>query len=87
METKRQLDVLDKHLKDNTYMGGNGESDYNIADMIIWSWYGQLVLGKLYGADEFLQVNEYEHVKRWAEAIAERPAVKRAVSLNLKSIG
>ncbi|MDN6276467.1 glutathione-dependent disulfide-bond oxidoreductase [Psychrobacter sp.] len=87
METKRQLDVLDKHLKDNTYMGGNDESGYNIADMIIWSWYGQLVLGKLYDAAEFLQVDEYEHVRRWARTIEKRPAVERAVSLNLKSIG
>lgn len=86
METKRQLDVLDTHLKDNKYMGGNDETDYNIADMIIWSWYGQLVLGKLYEAAEFLQVDDYTHVKRWAESIAARPAVKRAVDLVLKPI-
>ena len=86
METKRQLDVLDTHLKDSTYMCGNNEADYNIADMIIWAWYGQLVLGKLYDAAEFLQVDEYKHVKRWAQAIAERPAVKRAVDLSLKPI-
>ncbi|MGP5011526.1 glutathione-dependent disulfide-bond oxidoreductase [Psychrobacter glacincola] len=86
METKRQLDVLDTHLKDSTYMCGNNEADYNIADMIIWAWYGQLVLGKLYDAAEFLQVNDYKHVKRWAQAIAERPAVKRAVDLSLKPI-
>ena len=86
METKRQLDVLDTHLKDSTYMCGDNEAEYNIADMIIWAWYGQLVLGKLYDAAEFLQVDDYKHVKRWAQAIAERPAVKRAVDLSLKPI-
>lgn len=86
METKRQLDVLDTHLKDSTYMCGDNEADYNIADIIIWAWYGQLVLGKLYDAAEFLQVDDYKHVKRWAQAIAERPAVKRAVDLSLKPI-
>ncbi|WP_201540753.1 glutathione-dependent disulfide-bond oxidoreductase [Psychrobacter sp. 1044] len=86
METKRQIDVLDTHLKDSTYMCGDNDADYNIADMIIWAWYGQLVLGKLYDAAEFLQVDEYKHVKRWAQAIAERPAVKRAVDLSLKPI-
>ena len=86
METKRQLDVLDTHLKDHEYMCGNAESDYNIADMIIWAWYGQLVLGKLYDAAEFLQVEEYKHLKRWAQKIAERPAVRRAVDLVLKTI-
>ncbi|MDX2374331.1 glutathione-dependent disulfide-bond oxidoreductase [Psychrobacter sp. PP-21] len=86
METKRQLDVLDTHLKDNLYLCGNDESDYNIADMIVWAWYGQLVLGKLYDAAEFLQVQDYKHVQRWAHAIAERPAVKRAIALELKPI-
>jgi len=86
METKRQLDVLDTHLKDNQYLCGNDESDYNIADMIVWAWYGQLVLGKLYDAAEFLQVQDYKHVQRWAHAIAERPAVKRAIALKLKPI-
>lgn len=86
METKRQLDVLDTHLKDSTYMCGNNEADYNIADMIIWAWYGQLVLGKLYDAAEFLQVDDYKHVKRWAQKIAARPAVKRAMDLSLKPI-
>lgn len=86
MEVKRQLDVLDRHLKDNEYMGGNDESDYNIADMIIWAWYGQLVLGKLYEAAEFLQVDDYPHLQRWARKIAERPAVKRAVDLVLEPI-
>lgn len=86
MESKRQLDVLDRHLKDNTYMCGSNEDDYNIADMIIWAWYGQLVLGKLYDAAEFLQVDDYKHVQRWAQKIADRPAVKRAVDLALKPI-
>lgn len=86
MEAKRQLDVLDKHLKNHEYLCGNDESDYNIADMVIWAWYGQLVLGTLYDAAEFLQVNDYQHVKRWAQKIAERPAVKRAVDLPLKPI-
>lgn len=86
MEVKRQLDVLDTHLKDNEYMCGNNEEDYNIADIIIWAWYGQLVLGKLYDAAEFLQVDDYQNVKRWAQKIAERPAVKRAVDLALKPI-
>ncbi|WAI87751.1 Disulfide-bond oxidoreductase YghU [Psychrobacter sp. SC65A.3] len=86
MEVKRQLDVLDRHLKDHTYMGGDEESDYNIADMIIWAWYGQLALGKLYEAAEFLQVDDYQHLQRWAKKIAERPAVKRAVDLVLEPI-
>ncbi|MDE4454019.1 MULTISPECIES: glutathione-dependent disulfide-bond oxidoreductase [unclassified Psychrobacter] len=86
MEVKRQLDVLDRHLKDNEYLCGNNESDYNIADIIIWAWYGQLVLGKLYDAAEFLQVDDYKNVQRWAEKIAERPAVKRAVDLVLEPI-
>lgn len=86
METKRQLDVLDTHLKDSEYLCGNDEADYNIADMIVWAWYGQLVLGKLYDAAEFLQVQDYKHIQRWAKKIAERPAVKRAVDLELKPI-
>ena len=86
METKRQLDVLDTHLKDSEYLCGNDEADYSIADMIIWAWYGQLVLGKLYDAAEFLQVQDYKHIQRWAKKIAERPAVKRAVELELKPI-
>ncbi|ALF58917.1 glutathione-dependent disulfide-bond oxidoreductase [Psychrobacter urativorans] len=86
METKRQLDVLNQHLKNNKYMCGNNDSDYNIADIIIWAWYGQLVLGKLYDAAEFLQVDSYPHVQRWAQDIAKRPAVKRGVDLSLKPI-
>ncbi|MBE0407014.1 glutathione-dependent disulfide-bond oxidoreductase [Psychrobacter sp. AOP22-C1-22] len=86
MEAKRQLDVLDNHLKDNKYMCGNASEDYNIADMIVWAWYGQLVLGKLYDAAEFLQVDDYKNVQRWAKTIAERPAIKRAMDLTLKPI-
>lgn len=79
METKRQLDVLDKHLVDSRHIAGD---EYTIADIAIWPWYGQLVLGKLYDAADFLQVHEYLNVVRWAEAIAERPAVKRGRLVN-----
>ena len=79
METKRQLDVLDKRLADNRHIAGG---EYTIADIAIWPWYGQLVLGKLYDAAEFLQVHEYRNVVRWAEEIAERPAVKRGRLVN-----
>jgi GST-like protein len=79
METKRQLDVLDRHLAEHTFMSGR---DYSIADIAIWPWYGNLVRGDLYGAGEFLQVQEYVHVSRWANAIADRPAVKRGRMVN-----
>jgi len=79
METKRQLDVLERHLADNAYMAGD---TYSIADMAIWPWYGGLAKGVLYGAAEFLSVHEYKHVNRWADAIAERPAVKRGRMVN-----
>ncbi|MBB6136116.1 GST-like protein [Massilia aurea] len=79
METKRQLDVLDRHLADNRYMAGD---DYTIADMAIWPWYGGMVLGQLYEAATFLSVHEYKHVKRWADAIAARPAVVRGRKVN-----
>jgi GST-like protein len=79
METKRQLDVLDRHLADNRYMAGD---EYTIADMAIWPWYGGMVLGQLYDAAEFLSVHEYKHVKRWADAIAARPAVVRGRKVN-----
>ncbi|MBM1555027.1 glutathione-dependent disulfide-bond oxidoreductase [Sulfitobacter mediterraneus] len=78
METKRQLDVMDRHLADNDYFGG----EYSIADMAIWSWYGQLVLGRLYNAAEFLDVTSYKNVLRWAEAIDARPAVTRGRMVN-----
>ncbi len=86
METKRQLDVLDRHLKNSEYMCGDGDAAYNIADMVIWAWYGQLALGELYDAAEFLQVDDYPHLQRWAQQIADRPAVKRAVALELTPI-
>jgi GSH-dependent disulfide-bond oxidoreductase len=79
MEIKRQLDVLDRHLADNEYMVG---AEYTIADIAIWPWYGALAKGLLYSAGEFLQVQDYKHVQRWTNAIAERPAVKRGRMVN-----
>ncbi len=79
MEVKRQLSVLDQRLADNAYMAGD---EYSIADMAIWPWYGGLVLGKLYNAAEFLDVKSYTNVVRWANEIAERPAVKRGIMVN-----
>lgn len=79
METKRQLDVLDKQLADNEYVAG---SEYTIADMAIWPWYGGLAKGWLYEAAEFLAVQDYKHVQRWANAIGERPAVRRGRMVN-----
>ena len=79
MEAKRQLDVLDRRLAESAYLGGE---DYTIADIAAWPWYGQLALGKVYDAAEFLSVHEYLHVQRWAAAIAERPAVKRGRMVN-----
>ncbi len=79
MEVKRQLDVLDQHLAENQYMTGD---DYTIADMAIWSWYGQLALGRLYSAGEFLDVASYKNVLRWAQEIDARPAVQRGRMVN-----
>lgn len=79
MEVKRQLDVLDRHLADNEYFAG---SEYSIADMAIWPWYGALVKGFVYDAAEFLQVHEYKNVIRWTDQLAERPAVKRGRMVN-----
>jgi GSH-dependent disulfide-bond oxidoreductase len=79
MEAKRQLDVLDRRLADNAYLAG---SDYTIADIAVWPWYGGLVKGWLYEAAEFLQVQEYKNVQRWAEAIFKRPAVQRGRMVN-----
>jgi GST-like protein len=79
MEVKRQLDVLDRHLAEHAYLAGD---DYTIADMAAWPWYGALAQGKLYGAGEFLQVEEYEHVQRWTRTIAARPAVIRGRMVN-----
>lgn len=83
METKRQLDVLDQQLATHPFIGGD---DYTIADMAIWAWYGQLALGKLYNAAEFLQVDSYSNLQRWATIINNRPAVQRAVTLDLQPI-
>ncbi len=79
METKRQLDVLDRHLADCVYMSGD---EYSIADIAIWPWYGALVLGRLYDAAEFLDVDSYAHVVRWARLIEQRPAVQRGRMVN-----
>ncbi|WP_274884214.1 MULTISPECIES: glutathione-dependent disulfide-bond oxidoreductase [Vibrio] len=79
MEAKRQLDVLDKQLAKNTYVAGE---EYTIADMAIWPWYGNLVLGKLYDAAEFLEVHTYENVVRWAKQIESREAVQRGIVVN-----
>jgi GSH-dependent disulfide-bond oxidoreductase len=79
MEIKRQLDVLDQHLAQNEYLAGK---DYSIADIATWPWYGALAKGLLYESGEFLQVQEYKHVQRWAELIAQRPAVKRGRLVN-----
>lgn len=79
METKRQLDVLDRQLAVHEFVAG---SEYSIADMAIWPWYGVLVLGRLYNAAEFLDVQSYQHVQRWANAIEQRPAVQRGYKVN-----
>ncbi len=79
MEAKRQLDVLDRHLADRDWMAGD---TYTIADMAIWAWYGQLMLGRLYNAAEFLDVASYTNVLRWAETIDARPAVLRGRMVN-----
>ncbi|NYT45595.1 glutathione-dependent disulfide-bond oxidoreductase [Alcaligenaceae bacterium] len=79
METKRQLDVLDKRLADNEYLAGN---EYTIADIAIWPWYGGLVKGWLYEAGEFLSVQDYKHVQRWADVVGARPAVRRGRIVN-----
>lgn len=79
MEAKRQLDVLDQHLAENRFLAGD---EYSIADMAAWPWYGRLVIGTTYDAQTFLAVHEYAHVKRWAEEIAARPAVRRGGLVN-----
>ncbi|MEM8730872.1 MAG: glutathione-dependent disulfide-bond oxidoreductase [Pseudomonadota bacterium] len=79
METKRQLDVLNRELAEKEFIVSN---EYSIADMAIWSWYGQLVLGRLYSSAEFLDVESYTHVVRWAQEIDARPAVERGRMVN-----
>ena len=79
METKRQLDVLDRLLAERRFVAGD---EYTIADMAIWPWYGALVLGELYGAGEFLAVHQYQQVRRWADEVLARPAVQRGRRVN-----
>jgi len=79
METKRQLDVLDRRLGESPYLAG---SEYTIADIAVWPWYGGLAKGLLYGAGEFLSVQDYKNVQRWADVIGERPAVRRGRIVN-----
>jgi len=79
METKRQLDVLNRRLAEVPYVCGD---EYTVADMAIWPWYGATAKGQTYGAGEFLQVHEYTHVIAWADRIAQRPAVRRGRIVN-----
>jgi GST-like protein len=79
MEVKRQLDVLDCRLAESEYIAGG---IYTIADMAIFPWYGWLAKGWLYGAAEFLSVQDYKNVQRWADALLERPALKRGRMVN-----
>lgn len=84
METKRQLDLLDRHLADKSFINGD---EYTIADMAIWPWYGRLVQGGLYNeAATFLNAGKYTNLKAWADRIGERPAVKRAMNAEYKDI-
>ncbi len=79
METKRQMDVLNRRLAQQRYVAGD---DYTVADMAIWPWYGAMARGEMYEAGEFLQVHEYSHVLRWAQELFERPAVRRGRMVN-----
>jgi GST-like protein len=79
MEVKRQLDVLDRHLKDNEFMAGD---EYSIADMAIWPWYGAMAKGILYEAGEFLSVHEYTNLIRWTDQLAQRKGVQRGRMVN-----
>ncbi|RWX11961.1 glutathione-dependent disulfide-bond oxidoreductase [Rhizobium hidalgonense] len=79
MEVKRQLDVLDRRLAESEYLAGD---EYTIADIAVWPWYGGLVKGWTYGAAEFLQVEDYRNVLRWADTIHNRPAVQRGRMVN-----
>ena len=73
MEVKRQLDLLDKNLESREYICGD---EYNISDIAIHSWYGTLVLNNAYNASEFLEVDSYKHLGRWAKQVTKRPAYK-----------
>ncbi|PEH52317.1 glutathione-dependent disulfide-bond oxidoreductase [Yersinia kristensenii] len=79
MEAKRQLDLLNTQLATHEYIAGD---EYSIADIAIWPWYGNLVLGLQYEAGEFLDVKSYTHLIRWTETIAKRPAVQRGRIVN-----
>jgi GST-like protein len=79
MEAKRQLDVLDRRLAESPYLAGDR---YSIADIAVWPWYGQLVRNNVYSAAEFLSADQYTHLQRWAEEIANRPAVIRGQRVN-----
>ena len=79
METKRQLDVLDKQLEKHEFVAGD---EYSIADMAIWPWYGGIALNRVYNAAEFLDTQSYTHVMRWAKQMDARPAVKRGYIVN-----
>jgi GST-like protein len=79
MEAKRQMDVLNRRLAETRYLAGD---QYTVADMAVWPWYGALAKGQIYEAGEFLQVHEYMHVVRWADDIAQRPAVQRGRRVN-----
>ena len=79
MEVKRQMDVLNRRLAESRFLGGDA---YTIADIAVWPWYGALSKGLVYEAGEFLQVQEYTHVLRWADEIGARPAVKRGRMVN-----
>lgn len=84
METKRQLDLLDKTLVTREFISGD---EYSIADIAIWSWYGQLVLGDLYeGSAQFLDVKNYTHLVEWTHRIAQRPGVKKGMAVEYKGI-
>jgi GST-like protein len=79
METKRQMDVLNRLLAQRRYLCGD---EYTVADMAIWPWYGGMAKGLLYNAGEFLQVQDYTHVVRWADELAARPGVQRGRRVN-----
>lgn len=79
MEVKRQLDVLDRRLAESEFVAGRG---YTIADIAIFPWYGGLVKGWAYNAGEFLSVDDYKHVQRWADSLLQRPAVQRGRMVN-----
>lgn len=82
LEVKRQLDVLDRRLAESEYIAG---SEYTLADIAIWPWYGGIAKGEIYGAGEFLSVQDYRHLQRWAEAIRARPGVRRGIMVNRPS--